>query len=167
MPTDPRPDQPSAPAGLPSVEVAAVGETMVVLCPAPGEPLERAERVAVSVGGAESNVAGYLARLGHRTTWVSRVGDDPFGRAVSGTSPPPESASTRSAWTRPLPPACTSRTRGPEGTAVHYYRAGSAAVPHGPRDARPTRRWPVPGCCTCPGSPRALRHLPGLVVAAR
>ncbi|MEK8105665.1 PfkB family carbohydrate kinase [Micromonospora sp. M12] len=84
-----------------------------MLCPAPGEPLEHAEQVTVSVGGAESNVAGYLARLGHRTTWVSRVGDDPSVGPSSGTSPPPASASTRYAWTRAPPPACTSRTRAP------------------------------------------------------
>ncbi|WP_327035813.1 sugar kinase [Micromonospora ureilytica] len=128
MPTAPRPEQASAPAGLPSIEVAAVGETMVVLCPAPGEPLEHAERVALSVGGAESNVAGYLARLGHLTTWVSRVGDDPFGRAVVRHV---AAAGVRVDQVCVDPAAPTGlyvKDPGPEGTAVHYYRAGSAAA---------------------------------------
>ncbi|GGO27266.1 carbohydrate kinase [Micromonospora parathelypteridis] len=127
MPTDPRPDRPTVPADSPPIEVAAVGETMVVLCPAPGEPLEHAERVAVSVGGAESNVAGYLARLGHRAAWVSRVGDDPFGRAVVRHV---AAAGVRVDQVSVDPAAPTGmyvKDPGPEGTAVHYYRAGSAA----------------------------------------
>ncbi|MDG4810434.1 sugar kinase [Micromonospora sp. WMMD1120] len=127
MSTDPRPDQVSVPAGRPPVEVAAVGESMVVLCPDPGEPLEHAERVAVSVGGAESNVAGYLARLGHRATWVSRVGDDPFGRAVVRHV---AAAGVRVDQVVVDPTAPTGlylKDPGPQGTAVHYYRAGSAA----------------------------------------
>ncbi|SIM78411.1 sugar kinase [Micromonospora cremea] len=128
MPTaDARPDPASTPAGSPSVEVATVGETMVVLCPAPGEPLEHAERVAVSVGGAESNVAGYLARLGHRATWVSRVGDDPFGRAVVRHV---AAAGVRVDLVTVDPAAPTGlyvKDPGPAATEVHYYRAGSAA----------------------------------------
>ncbi|MCZ7374710.1 sugar kinase [Micromonospora sp. WMMC250] len=127
MPTDPRQVRPTSPAGHTPVEVAAVGETMVVLCPAPGEPLEDAERVAVSVGGAESNVAGYLARLGHQVTWVSRVGDDPFGRAVVRHV---AAAGVRVDQVVVDPTAPTGlylKDPGPESTAVHYYRAGSAA----------------------------------------
>ncbi|MEV0212044.1 sugar kinase [Micromonospora sp. NPDC050695] len=127
MPSDPRPDRPPAPGGSPPVEVATVGETMVVLCPAPGEPLEDAERVAVSVGGAESNVAGYLARLGHRAAWVSRVGDDPFGRAVvrhvAATGVRVDHVTVDPA----APTGLYVKDPGPAGTAVHYYRAGSAA----------------------------------------
>ncbi|WP_030491430.1 sugar kinase [Micromonospora chokoriensis] len=128
MPTDLRPDQASAPAGFRPVEVAAVGETMVVLCPVPGESLEHAERVAISVGGAESNVAGYLARLGHRVTWVSRVGDDPFGRAVVRHV---AAAGVRVDQVCVDPTAPTGlyvKDPAPQGTAVHYYRAGSAAA---------------------------------------
>ncbi|MBQ0900987.1 sugar kinase [Micromonospora sp. U21] len=128
MPTpDARPDPATIPAGFPSVEVATVGETMVVLCPAPGEPLEHAERVAVSVGGAESNVAGYLARLGHRATWVSRVGDDPFGRTVVRHV---AAAGVRVDLVTVDPAAPTGlyvKDPGAVATEVHYYRAGSAA----------------------------------------
>ncbi|MFG1914569.1 sugar kinase [Micromonospora sp. NPDC048898] len=127
MPTDSPPDDATVPAGSAPIEVAAVGETMVVLCPAPGEPLEHADRVAVSVGGAESNVAGYLARLGHRAAWVSRVGDDPFGRAVvrhvAATGVRVDQVSVDPA----APTGLYVKDPGPEGTAVHYYRAGSAA----------------------------------------
>ncbi|MCX5065398.1 sugar kinase [Micromonospora lupini] len=122
-----RPDHAATPAGSPPAEVVTVGETMVVLCPPPGEPLEHAERVAVSVGGAESNVAGYLARLDHPTAWVSRVGDDPFGRAVVRHV---ADAGVRVDLVGVDPAAPTGlylKDPGPTATAVHYYRAGSAA----------------------------------------
>jgi 2-dehydro-3-deoxygluconokinase len=37
------------------------------------------------IGGAESNFAIALTRLGARVTWVSRLGDDAFGDLVAGT----------------------------------------------------------------------------------
>ncbi|WP_410808901.1 sugar kinase [Micromonospora sp. 067-2] len=120
-------DRATPPAAPGAVEVATVGETMVVLCPPSGEPLEHAERVSVSVGGAESNVAGYLARLGHRAAWVSRVGDDPFGRAVVRHV---AAAGVDVALVTVDPSAPTGlyvKDPGPTATAVHYYRAGSAA----------------------------------------
>ncbi|MFJ6155022.1 sugar kinase [Micromonospora profundi] len=127
MSTEPRPHDAAVPAGSPPVEVVTVGETMVVLCPAPGEPLEHAERVALSVGGAESNVAGYLARLGHDAAWVSRVGDDPFGRTVVRHV---AAAGVHVDLVTVDPTAPTGlyvKDPGPTATAVHYYRAGSAA----------------------------------------
>ena len=46
--------------------------------------LEQAERLDVRVGGAESNVAVALARLGRRTAWSSALPDNPLGRRVAG-----------------------------------------------------------------------------------
>ncbi|GAA2191005.1 sugar kinase [Micromonospora lupini] len=127
MSSKPRPDHAAAPAGSPPAEVVTVGETMVVLCPPPGEPLEHAERVAVSVGGAESNVAGYLARLDHLTTWVSRVGDDPFGRAVVRHVADAGVHVDLVGVDPTAPTGLYLKDPGPTATAVHYYRAGSAA----------------------------------------
>ncbi|MFI5924755.1 sugar kinase [Micromonospora sp. NPDC051543] len=127
MPSEPRPDRTTTSAGPPPAEVVTVGETMVMLCPPAGEPLEHAERVTVSVGGAESNVAGYLARLGHRATWVGRVGDDPFGRLVvrhvADTGVDVDLVAVDPA----APTGLYAKDPGPTATAVHYYRAGSAA----------------------------------------
>ncbi len=51
--------------------------------------LDEVEHYSRSLAGAETNVATGLARLGHSTGWIGRVGDDPFGRfihtALSGT----------------------------------------------------------------------------------
>ena len=60
-------------------------------CSSPATPgsLDEVEHYTRSLAGAETNVATGLARLGHSTGWIGRVGDDPFGRfihtALSGT----------------------------------------------------------------------------------
>jgi 2-dehydro-3-deoxygluconokinase len=84
-----RADEPVTPAGPPeataspgTVDVIAIGETMVMLVPDEPVPLSQATDLSVHIGGAESNVATYLAELGHRVRWASRVGDDPFGEMI-------------------------------------------------------------------------------------
>lgn len=62
--------------------VACVGETMVSFIPADGAALDDTGSVALEVAGAESNVAMYLADHGIDARWVSRLGDDAFGRRV-------------------------------------------------------------------------------------
>lgn len=63
-------------------EVVTIGETMVLLMANDGRPLRSARSFTRSVAGSESNVAIGLARLGHRSGWIGRVGDDPFGHSV-------------------------------------------------------------------------------------
>jgi len=125
MPARAPSQRPAPPAGY--RVVACVGETMAVLAPTPPGPLETAELLALDVGGAESNVAQYLAGHGITARWVSRVGDDPFGRMirrrvaaggvdVSAVEVDPE-----------RPTGVYFKHREPAGNAVHYYRRGSAA----------------------------------------
>lgn len=64
------------------VEVVTIGETMVMFVPLEPVPLTEAASLAIHIGGAESNVATYLAELGHRVRWASRLGDDPFGDRI-------------------------------------------------------------------------------------
>src|SRR5579871_6804384 len=64
----------------PAVDVVALGETMVLFVPDRDAPLEEVGSFSMTIGGTESNTAIGLARLGHRVRWLSRVGDDPFGR---------------------------------------------------------------------------------------
>ncbi|WP_254909670.1 sugar kinase [Micromonospora sp. NBS 11-29] len=111
-----------------------MGETMVVLVPDDGGPLEHAARLAVGVGGAESNVAAALARLGHRVAWVSRVGDDPFGRRVVAEVAA-AGVDVGTVTVDPIAPTGVYlKDPAPAGTRVHYHRAGSAASRLGPRD---------------------------------
>jgi 2-dehydro-3-deoxygluconokinase len=69
----------------PGFDVLTFGETMVLFAPGERERLEFAPAYHASIGGAESNCAIGLARLGHSVCWVSRVGADPFGSRVLKT----------------------------------------------------------------------------------
>ncbi|WP_372350388.1 sugar kinase [Streptomyces sp. KL116D] len=112
-----------------------LGETMAQVTPADGEGLERSRELRLAVAGAESTVAQYLADLGHRAAWVSRVGDDPFGRRIVAAV---ASRGVDVSGVRADPDAPTGvyfKDPGPDGTRVHYYRAGSAASRMTPADA--------------------------------
>jgi len=62
------------------MDVVTFGETMIRLA-APGfQRLEQVTSLAVTVGGAELNVATGVARLGLKSAWVSRLPDNPLGR---------------------------------------------------------------------------------------
>lgn len=63
-----------------SLDVVTFGEVMTMFVATEPGPLERVTTFTRGLAGAETNVATGLARLGHRTGWIGRVGDDPFGR---------------------------------------------------------------------------------------
>ncbi|MEC3958714.1 sugar kinase [Nocardia sp. CDC153] len=63
----------------PTTRAVTVGEGLAVLIAAPG-PLEDSPVFERGAGGAEANVACVLSQLGVPTGWLSRVGDDGFGR---------------------------------------------------------------------------------------
>jgi len=66
-------------------DVLTLGETMIRLAPPRWQRLEQAESLEVAVGGAESNVAVALSRLGLKTAWVSRLTDNPLGHRIAQT----------------------------------------------------------------------------------
>ncbi|MBV8587360.1 MAG: sugar kinase [Verrucomicrobia bacterium] len=45
-------------------------------------PMESCYTFKSAIAGTEANCAIGLARLGHRVRWISRVGNDPFGRRI-------------------------------------------------------------------------------------
>ncbi|MFJ6936901.1 sugar kinase [Streptomyces sp. NPDC101132] len=113
------------------MDLVAVGESMVALRPAaPGAGLADADAFVRSAGGAESNVACALAAAGHRTRWLSRVGDDAFGRYVTARVAA-YGVDVSGVVRDPARPTgiyfrtAADRAAGADGVA--YYRAGSAA----------------------------------------
>jgi len=66
-----------------SAEIITFGEAMIRLSPPNFLRLEQARSLDLRVGGAELNTAVGLARLGHKTAWVSRLPDNPLGRLVA------------------------------------------------------------------------------------
>jgi len=63
-------------------DVIAMGETMVAFEAQQFGPLREAEDFKKWVGGAADNFIIAVARLGFKTGWFSRVGDDELGRFV-------------------------------------------------------------------------------------
>ncbi|HZG85364.1 sugar kinase [Paenibacillus sp.] len=64
------------------MDVVTFGETMALLAPDSTGLMRYAHAFTRKFAGAESNVAIGLARLGHRSGWISRVGDDELGKAL-------------------------------------------------------------------------------------
>jgi 2-dehydro-3-deoxygluconokinase len=64
-------------------EFVTLGETMVLLM-APDQfgRIKSSQTLQKQIGGAESNVAVALSRLGHNAKWISRIGNDPFGQEI-------------------------------------------------------------------------------------
>ncbi|WP_229698201.1 sugar kinase [Wenjunlia tyrosinilytica] len=100
---------------------------MVTFHPDRPGPLADVPTFHRGIGGAESNVACYLARLGHRVRWISRVGADGFGdrilqeMAAAGV----DVGEVQRDAARPTGVYFKERLDG--HTAVTYYRGGSAA----------------------------------------
>ncbi|MGW9350536.1 sugar kinase [Nocardiopsis flavescens] len=117
-------------------QVACVGETMLLLTAAGPLPLDRSPLLSAGAAGAESNVACGLAALGHRAAWLGGVGEDPFGRVVVGAlrDRGVDVSGVRVDPDRPT--GLFAKDASPEGTTVHYYRAGSAGSALGPELAR-------------------------------
>jgi 2-dehydro-3-deoxygluconokinase len=64
--------------------LVTVGETLVLLSPPGVGRLRHASTLHVGIGGAESNVAIGVRRLGQRACWIGRLGADEFGDLVLG-----------------------------------------------------------------------------------
>lgn len=64
------------------LDVVTFGETMVLFTSELMLPLEYNDRFYKQIGGAESNVAIGLRKLGHSVGWFSKLGNDPFGRYI-------------------------------------------------------------------------------------
>jgi 2-dehydro-3-deoxygluconokinase len=113
--------------------VACVGETMVSFIPSDGTALDATARVGLDIAGAESNVAMYLADHGLDARWVSRLGDDAFGRRVLHRVRT-AGVDVSGVVTDPVrPTGLLFKDPAENGTTrVSYYRQGSAASAMGP-----------------------------------
>ncbi|SDO39156.1 2-dehydro-3-deoxygluconokinase [Microbacterium sp. ru370.1] len=106
--------------------VVTLGETMALARTTEIGSLRHASGLALGIGGAESNVAVGLQRLGIETSWLGRVGDDPLGerivRELRG-----EGLDVRAVFDTAAATGLMIKERpSAASTAVHYYRRGSA-----------------------------------------
>jgi 2-dehydro-3-deoxygluconokinase len=119
-----------------TVDLLTLGETMAALRGA--GPLRLGGSLQLSVAGAESNVAIGLSRLGHRTRWIGRVGDDELGALVLRTLRA-EGVDVANAVVAPGElTGLLLFDRAPGGAIrVHYRRAGCAGARLTPADVAP------------------------------
>lgn len=109
-------------------EVVTIGETMAMFRAVSEGPISPTTLFEFGWGGAESNVAVGLTRLGVPTTWISALGDDIFGTTIREAL---ESEGVTVAASvdpqRPTGLMVKVPVRG-EDPVVRYFRTGSAAA---------------------------------------
>ena len=104
-------------------DVVALGEAMVEFNQGtPGEPMYRQ-----GFGGDTSNAVIAAARQGARTAYLSRVGDDHFGRMLLDLWQAEGVDISAVARDPQAPTGLYFVNHGPDGHAFSYLRAGSAA----------------------------------------
>ncbi|PAE09176.1 2-dehydro-3-deoxygluconokinase [Terribacillus saccharophilus] len=64
------------------MDVIALGETMMQFTPESEGLMRHAATYIAKIAGAETNTLIGLARLGHNTGWISKVGNDEFGHKI-------------------------------------------------------------------------------------
>jgi 2-dehydro-3-deoxygluconokinase len=118
--------------------VITAGETMaLVVPPSPGR-LRHATSLSLSIGGAESNVAIGLARLGIPASWISVLGDDELGELVLHRL---RAEGVDTSGVRRIADRATGlylREEVAGRLRVYYYRSGSAAATLSPNAFDPS-----------------------------
>ena len=108
-------------------DVVTVGETMVLgVPPRPGR-LRHATGLELKIGGAESNLAIALSRLGLSAGWASYLGDDEPGQLVLDRVRAEGVDTTRVRRVQDHPTGLYLREQVGTDVRVYYYRQGSAA----------------------------------------
>ena len=112
-----------------TLDVLAIGETMVLFVAQTPGPLASVERFSKRLAGADTNVAIGLARLGLHVGWASRLGADSFGdyvrRCVEREGV--DCSNVAIDVQRSTGFMLKSRAEGGADPAIEYHRRGSAA----------------------------------------
>lgn len=100
---------------------------MALLMPSNGKGLEYSSELHSLFGGAESNVAIGISRLGGRAGWFGRLGKDPMGRLIFKKIRGEGVDVSRAELTAEAPTGLMMREVIMGKTSVYYYRKNSAA----------------------------------------
>ena len=115
----------------PALDLVALGEAMVEFNQASREDKRLYRR---GFGGDTSNAVIAAARQGARCAYLTRVGDDTFGRACLSLWQQEGIATSGVGVAADAPTGIYFVDHGPEGHRFTYLRAGSAASRMGPQD---------------------------------
>ncbi|KKI89379.1 2-dehydro-3-deoxygluconokinase [Bacillus sp. SA1-12] len=117
------------------MDVVTLGESMVVFTPNSDGFMRNATQFTKKIGGAESNVAIGLARLGHHVGWISKLGDDEFGKAILAALKGENVDVSKVTFDQEAPTGIYFKEpRRQNNMRVYYYRKGSAASKLSPSD---------------------------------
>jgi 2-dehydro-3-deoxygluconokinase len=117
------------------MDVITFGETMTLFVSQSIGPLRFANNFEKTIGGAESNLAIALSRLGHDVSWFSRLGDDEFGKYVRNFIRGEGVDTSHVIFDKDLPTAVFFKERQAyKEPKIYYYRRGSAASRLSPND---------------------------------
>ena len=121
-----------------NLDVITIGEAMAMFVATETGDLAEVEHFMKRVAGAELNVATGLARLGLKVGWVSRVGNDSFGRFVLQSLAKEGIDSHAVAIDNRFATGFQMKSKVENGTdpIVEYFRKGSAASHLSPDDFR-------------------------------
>src|ERR671932_342895 len=111
-----------------NLDVVTAGETMVLgIPPRPGR-LRHAGSLELKIGGAESNLAIALSRLGVSAGWASYLGDDEPGQLVLDRVRAEGVDTSQVCRVEDRPTGLYLREQVGTDVRVYYYRRGSAAA---------------------------------------
>jgi len=106
--------------------LVTLGETMGLVSSLDTGQIEYARRLAFSIGGAESNVAIGVVRLGGTATWIGRLGRDATGDLIERRLRS-EAVTTIAIRDDGFTGIMVRHRRFGTSLAIDYHRAGSAA----------------------------------------
>lgn len=117
------------------LDVISLGETMVLFSPMNSGSLKYVNYFRKQIGGAESNFAIGMARLGYKAGWISKVGDDTFGEYIVSfiRGEGVDTSMVKKDGTAPTG-VYFKEFHETKDTRVFYYRKGSAASNITPED---------------------------------
>ncbi len=117
-------------------DIITIGEAMAMFVASETGELADCERFIKRAAGAELNVATGLARLNHSVGWVSRVGNDSFGRFILNQLEKEGIDCQGVTVDARYPTGFQLKSKVEDGTdpIVEYFRKGSAASHLSPDD---------------------------------
>ncbi len=117
------------------MDVVSIGETMVLFTPREQGQMRYSRSYTSRIAGAETNTLIGLAKLGHRTGWISQVGQDEFGAQIMAAVRGEGVDTSQTAVHPSAPTGVFFKERLQEASVrVYYYRQGSAASLLGPQN---------------------------------
>jgi 2-dehydro-3-deoxygluconokinase len=116
--------------------LVTLGETMGLLRAAASGDVSQVEDFRLGIGGAESNVAIGVRRLGGAADWIGRVGDDGVGRRILRELRA-EGVGALAISDRAPTGLMMKSSRIAGATTVEYFRTGSAGSHLAPEDVDP------------------------------